>query len=58
MELSQENNKDINKFIRIFKRQFKFKDFDSQNTSFCRFQPFHKGRVKIKKRGRSFRIEN
>ena len=43
------NNKDINKFIRIFKRQFKFKDFDSQNTSFCRFQPFHKGRVKIKK---------
>ncbi len=43
------NNKDINKFIRIFKRQFKIKDFDSQNTSFCRFQPFHKGRVKIKK---------
>ncbi len=43
------NNKDINKFIRIFKRQFKFKNFDSQNTSFCRFQPFHKGRVKIKK---------
>ncbi len=38
----------INKIIKILKRQFQFKDFDSKNLSKSRFQPFHKGKIKIK----------
>ena len=30
-------------------KQFNFKDFDSRNNSLCKFQPFHKAKVKIKK---------
>ena len=39
----------INKMIKKLKMQFKFKDFDSKNTSLSNFQPFHKGKIKIKK---------
>ncbi len=38
----------INKIINILKRQFRFKDFDSKNLSKSHFQPFHKGKIKIK----------
>ena len=43
------NKKNINRIIKILKKRFKFKDFDSKNTSKCDFQPFHKGKIKIKK---------
>ena len=39
----------INRIIKILKKRFKFKNFDSKNTSKCNFQPFHKGKIKIKK---------
>ena len=42
------NSRDINKIIKTLKRVCRFKDFDSKNTSKCYFQPFHKGRIKIK----------
>ena len=42
------NNRDINKIIKTLKKVCRFKDFDSKNTSKCYFQPFHKGRIKIK----------
>ena len=38
----------LNKIINILKRQFRFKDFDSKNLSKSHFQPFHKGKIKIK----------
>ena len=38
----------INKITNILKRQFRFKDFDSKNLSKSRFQPFHKGKIRIK----------
>ena len=38
----------INKIIKILKRQLELKDFDSKNMSQSRFQPFHKGKIKIK----------
>ena len=38
----------ITKIIKILKRQFELKDFDSKNISQSRFQPFHKGKIKIK----------
>jgi len=38
----------INKIINILKRQFRFKDFDSKNLSKSHFQPFYKGKIKIK----------
>ena len=38
----------IRKIIKILKRQFRFKDFDSKNISQSHFQPFHKGKIKIK----------
>ncbi|MDC0385231.1 rhodanese-related sulfurtransferase [Pelagibacteraceae bacterium] len=38
----------ITKIIKILKRQFELKDFDSKNLSQSRFQPFHKGKIKIK----------
>ncbi len=39
----------INHIIKKIKKKFKFKDFDSKNISQCSFQPFHKGKIKIKK---------
>lgn len=42
-------NNDINLTISFIKKNFHFKKFDSQNTSTSSFQPFHKGKVKIKK---------
>ena len=39
---------DISKIIKIIKRQFRLKDFDSKNISKSLFQPFHKGKIKIK----------
>jgi len=38
----------INKIIKILKKQIRFKDFDSKNLSKSYFQPFHKGKIKIK----------
>ena len=43
------NNKDIFKILKLLKKTFKFTDFDSNNISTSRFQPFHKAKVKIKK---------
>ena len=39
---------DISKIMKIIKRQFRLKDFDSKNISKSHFQPFHKGKIKIK----------
>ena len=39
---------DISKIIKIIKRQYRLKDFDSKNISESLFQPFHKGKIKIK----------
>ena len=30
-------------------KEFNFKEFDSRNNSTCKFQPFHKAKIKIKK---------
>ena len=38
----------INLIISILKRQFRFKNFDNKNLSKSHFQPFHKGKIKIK----------
>ena len=38
----------ISIIIKILKRQFRLKDFDSKNMSQSLFQPFHKGKIKIK----------
>ena len=43
------NRKDIFKILKLLKKSFKFTDFDSNNISTSRFQPFHKAKVKIKK---------
>jgi len=40
--------KNIVKITKMLKREFKFKDFDSKNTSSSYFKPFHKGKIKIK----------
>ena len=40
--------KDISKIIKIIKRQLRLKDFDNKNISESHFQPFHKGKIKIK----------
>ena len=42
------NKNNINRIINILKKGFKFKNFDSKNTSKCNFQPFHKGKINIK----------
>ena len=42
-------SKDIIKILKLLKKSFKFTDFDSNNISTSRFQPFHKAKVKIKK---------
>ena len=39
---------DISKIIKIIKKHFRLKDFDSKNISQSHFQPFHKGKIKIK----------
>ena len=43
------NRKDIFKILKLLKKEFKFKEFDSSNISTSRFQPFHKAKVKVKK---------
>ncbi len=43
------NRKDIFKILKLLKKKFKFKEFDSSNISTSRFQPFHKAKVKVKK---------
>ena len=43
------NNKDIFKILKLLKKSFKFTDFDSNNISTSRFQPFHKAKIKVKK---------
>ncbi len=40
--------KNISKIIKSLKKVFNFKDFDSKNMSQSHFQPFHKGKIKIK----------
>ena len=40
--------KDISKIVKIIKKQFLLRDFDSKNISKSLFQPFHKGKIKIK----------
>ena len=43
------NKMNINRIVQTLKRNLKFNYFDSKNTSKCDFQPFHKGKIKIKK---------
>ena len=38
----------INKLVKILKRQFRLRNFDNKNVSKSHFQPFHKGKIKIK----------
>ena len=40
--------KNILTIIKVLKNKFKIKNFDSKNISSSKFQPFHKGRIKIK----------
>ena len=40
--------RNISQIIKSLKKVFNFKDFDSKNMSLSHFQPFHKGRIKIK----------
>ncbi len=40
--------RNISQIIKSLKKVFNFKDFDSNNMSQSRFQPFHKGKIKIK----------
>ena len=39
----------LKKLSLVFKKKFRFKNFDSNHISMSLFQPFHKARVKIKK---------
>ena len=41
--------KNLDLTIGKIKRIFKFNKFDSINSSMCYYQPFHRGKVKIKK---------
>ena len=41
--------KNIYLVLNKIKKTFKINNFDSQNLSKCKFQPFHRGKVKIKK---------
>ena len=41
--------KNIYLILNKIKKTFKINNFDSQNLSKCKFQPFHRGKVKIKK---------
>ena len=40
--------RNISHIIKSLKKVFNFKDFDSKNMSQSHFQPFHKGKIKIK----------
>ncbi len=40
--------RNISQIIKSLKKVFNFQDFDSKNMSQSRFQPFHKGKIKIK----------
>ena len=40
--------RNISQIIKSLKKIFNFKDFDSKNMSQSRFQPFNKGKIKIK----------
>ena len=40
--------KNISQIIKSLKKVFDFKDFNSKNMSQSHFQPFHKGKIKIK----------
>jgi len=40
---------DLNKIKNFLKNIFKFNNFDSQNNSTSAFNPFHRGKIKIKK---------
>ena len=40
--------RNISQIIKSLKKVFNFKDFDSKNMSQSYFQPFHKGKIKIK----------
>jgi len=42
-------SKDINKIINKLKKIFSFKKFDNNNSSKCKFQPFHRAKAKVKK---------
>ena len=42
------NRRNISQIIQSLKKVFNFKDFDSKNMSQSHFQPFHKGKIKIK----------
>ena len=39
----------LNKIKNYLKKIFNFNNFDSQNTSSSKFNPFHRGKIKIKK---------
>ena len=41
--------KRVNLMLNTIKKKLKFNNFDSINLSICNFQPFHRGKVKIKK---------
>ena len=41
--------KNLDLILNSVKKIFKINNFDSQNISACKFQPFHRGKVKIKK---------
>ena len=43
------NKKNLDLTINKIKKTFKFSNFDSVNSSKCNYQPFHRGKVKIKK---------
>ena len=47
----------INKIIKTLKKKFRFNVFDSKNFSKSRFQPFHKGKIKIKNDSGSLKID-
>ena len=39
----------LNEAVDKIKKTFKFNNFDSINSSMCDYQPFHRGKIKIKK---------
>ena len=41
--------KNLDLTIKKIKKTFKFSNFDNINSSMCYYQPFHRGKVKIKK---------
>ena len=41
--------KSLDLTVKKIKKTFKFSKFDSINSSMCNYQPFHRGKVKIKK---------